>query len=380
MIGLLQCLQTICLLVALLFLALLFVGLSKKRNRKSDWRPRVSVLVSARNEEKYLPQLLTDLEAQDYPRDHCEFVLINDASTDGTGALMDQWAAQDQRFKSVHLAETANRTMGPKKRALSAGFQASSGEIILTTDADCRLQPGWITAMVACFDDETSAVCGQVKTEKPPGFWARLSAFEGVVNNILNAAVIGIGGALSCIGSNFAYRRTAFLEAGGFDSGRRSMSGDDDLLLQKIKARGGKIRFCDGREASVTARATSSARAHWLRKRRHLSAGKRYAPHWIIIAGVVYLGCLASVLLAVIKLFGAPLDYNFLLKWGIFSLALLLVFYRGVRRLNESGWLHWAVPAAAIFPVIFTLIQPLTLLPSPAWKGRNNRPIMKSDQ
>ena len=373
MIGLLQYLQTICLSVSLLFLALLFVGLSKRRCRHSDRKPKVSVLVAARNDEKDLPQLLADLEVQDYPRDRCEFVLIDDASNDGTGALMDEWVDRDQRFKSVHLEETTNRSMGPKKRALAAGFKVSNGEIILTTDADCQVQPGWISTLVACFDDETSAVCGYVRALNSRGFWSRLSAFENVANNILNAAVIGIGGALSCLGANFAYRREIFLEVGGFDLDCRSMSGDDDLLLQKIKSRGGKIRFCDDPAGSVNAKATSSAKAHVFRKRRHLSAGKRYALHWIILAALIYLGCFTSVLLAIIKIFGASLDYNFIIKWGIFSLSLLLVFYRGVRRLNESGWLHWAVPTAVLFPVTFTLIQPLTLFPSPAWKGRSSR-------
>ena len=162
-VGVLQMVQVICLVAACLFLAALWIGLSRRPNRSSERRPTVSVLVAARDEEKDLPRLLSSLAAQDYPPELCEFVIIDDGSTDRTGEMIAKWAAKDERFKSVRLEEPDQRRMGPKKRALTAGLASSRGEIILTTDADCTAPPGWISEMAQCFDPGTSAVCAAVR-------------------------------------------------------------------------------------------------------------------------------------------------------------------------------------------------------------------------
>ena len=186
----------------------------------------------------------------------------------------------------------------------------------------------------------------------------------------MNAAVIGIGGALSCFGANFAYRRSVFQNAGGYDQSSRSLSGDDDLLLQKLRSAGARIRFCDRPETTVFTRGPENAGSYWQRKRRHLSAGKRYATHWILLAAIIYLGCLLTVVLSVLKLSGLFPGYFFLLAWGIFSLGLLLIFLRGAKRLAQKGWTLWAVVAALLFPISFIITHIFSLLPAPAWKGR----------
>jgi len=362
--------QAVGLGMALIFVALLFWGLRRRPGPASDGKPRITVLVAARNEEESLPRCLESLAAQDYPRDFCEFVIIDDASADATPQIAQEYAKRDARFRLLRLEETARRAQGPKKRALAAGLHISRGQIILVTDADCAAPSRWISVMTACFGDDVEAVCGMVRYQDTESWWGRLASFEGLVNQILNAAVIGLGGALSCSGANFAYRRETFLDTGGFDTGAKSFSGDDDLLLQRMKARGKKIRFCFSAQACVETEGPEGIRAYWMRKRRHLSAGRRYALHWILLAGLIYLGCLASVLLAVFKVQGLEVQDSFIWIWAAFSLLLIFLFWRGAWRLESRGWMGWAVPAAILFPLNFVLLQPLTLLSAPSWKGR----------
>ena len=367
----LEIIQAIGLGVGLVFVLLLFWGLHTRRRALSTAQPSVSVLVAARNEEDGLPRLLESLSGQDYPSDLCEFVIVDDASTDRTSEIIADWSRRDPRFKLMRLAEPERRTIGPKKRALSAGLEISRGEIILVTDADCTAPPSWIHEMVRRFDGATDAVCGLIRFHPHPSFWSRLAAFEGAVNAILNAAVIGLGGALSCAGANFAYRREAFKRAGGFDADRKSFSGDDDLLLQRMKARGLKIRFCGSPEAMIKTAAPQDGKSYLRRKRRHLSAGSRYAWHWRILAVLAYLGCLSSVILGISAMLGYIGTMGFLWLWLVFSAALLAFFLWGSFRLRLTRFRLWAISGAISFPVIFAILQPLTLLPAPAWKGRS---------
>ncbi len=150
----LEAAQTICIFITLLFLARIWRGLTVAYSRKCGERPRVSVLVAARNEGNELPACLRSLAAQNYPAELSEFIIIDDASSDATGRIIDDWASGDSRFKVIHLSDTDKWTMGPKKRALSEGFNQSGGEIILTTDADCTMPPQWISGMIALFDDD----------------------------------------------------------------------------------------------------------------------------------------------------------------------------------------------------------------------------------
>jgi cellulose synthase/poly-beta-1,6-N-acetylglucosamine synthase-like glycosyltransferase len=330
----------------------------------------VSVLVAARNEEVNLPACLASLAAQDYPVDRCEFLIIDDGSTDRTGEIIREWAAREARFRLLRLEDTPVRMMGPKKRALAAGLCECRGEIVMITDADCTVQPGWVSLMTAHFTPEVSAVCGPAIYTTGSGFYPRLAGFEGLVNNVINSAVIGLGGAFSCSGSNFAYRLKAFINVGGFDAGEKSISGDDDLLLQRFRRAGLKIRFCFKPEGRILTAPPPESKAYWSRKRRHLSAGRRYALHWIILAAVVYLGFLSNVILGVLTLAGLHSSAGFLVGWAAFSLAVVMVFHYGLKLFQESGWYHWSIPAAILVPLWFVLLHPLTLLTSPTWKGR----------
>ncbi len=363
-------LQFICLGTACLFSGFLYIGLGRREKCGSGEFVPVSVLVAARNEEDVILRLLESLKAQDYPHDLSQFVIIDDGSADRTASIVTEFCESDGRFKLIQLEDSPERSMGPKKRALTEGLKTAKGDIIITTDADCVVKAGWISGIVSCYDGDTAVVCGVVKYEKQKGFWARLAAFEGIIGAILNCAVINMGGALSSSGGNFSYRRSAFDDAGGFDTGGSSLSGDDDLLLQRIHRSGGKLRFNLSRETTVLTAGPTDSASYWKRKRRHLSAGKRYSAKWIALAAIIYLGCLLTVFQGGMYLAFSAADHRFLFGWGLFSLLLFVAFFRGTRRLGENGYLLFGVIGAIIFPVVFILIHILTLFPSPAWKGR----------
>src|SRR5687768_1684080 len=96
---------------------------------------RCSIIIPVRNESKTICSLLDDLLHQSYK--NFEVIVVNDHSIDQTGELISQYMATDSRLKLYHSTNEG------KKAALSQGIMESTGEIILTTDGDCRIGKRW---------------------------------------------------------------------------------------------------------------------------------------------------------------------------------------------------------------------------------------------
>ncbi len=105
---------------------------------------RVSLIVTVRNEATAIEALLASIAAQTRPPD--EVVVCDGGSTDGTLAVLQAW----RRRLPLRVVEApgANISQG-RNRAI----EAASGPIIASTDAGVRLEPAWLAALVAPFDD-----------------------------------------------------------------------------------------------------------------------------------------------------------------------------------------------------------------------------------
>jgi GT2 family glycosyltransferase len=96
--------------------------------------PAVSIIVPARNEQRKIAEAMKTLMDCDYPS--LEVIAVNDRSTDGTGPLLDEIAAQNPgRLKVIHVRELPDGWLG-KTHAMFLGAKASRGEWVLFTDAD----------------------------------------------------------------------------------------------------------------------------------------------------------------------------------------------------------------------------------------------------
>lgn len=103
----------------------------------SSW-PLLSVVIPACNEVETLEPALATLRAQSYPA--LEILLVDDRSTDGTGALVDRLAAEDPRIRALHISELPAGWLG-KVHALHVASREARGEWLLFTDADVHFTP-----------------------------------------------------------------------------------------------------------------------------------------------------------------------------------------------------------------------------------------------
>jgi glycosyltransferase involved in cell wall biosynthesis len=127
---------------------------------------RYSVIVPAHNEFESVDELKVELLAALAPLgDDFEIIFVDDGSYDGTGAKMDAHAASDSRVKVIHFL----RNFG-KADAYTAGFQAATGDIVLTLDADLQDDPAEIPKLLRKLEDGHDLVIGwkQHRLENEP--------------------------------------------------------------------------------------------------------------------------------------------------------------------------------------------------------------------
>lgn len=211
---------------------------------RPDPAPLVSVVLAARDEEARIGACLNLLASQDYPADRYEIIVVDDGSEDRTAELAAAAAATSEApMQVVRMVDGQG-----KKAALARGVSQARGSIVLTTDADCRVPPTWISAMVAAFDtDDVGMVVGFSQIGTPGSADSWLKGWEAEDFLLLMAAAMGSAGAghpMAASGQNLGFRAAAFAEVGGYASIRHRASGDDALLLQLIRRTGRwRIRF-----------------------------------------------------------------------------------------------------------------------------------------
>ena len=197
---------------------------------------KVSILIPARNEEANIGPLLKDIMAQYYPPELMEVIVIDDHSTDRTADIASS-------FKGVTCISLSDFTEGKflnayKKKAIEIAIQQSNGELIITTDADCRMCQYWVRSIVRYYETYRHQLIAS-----PVLFTTDNSWFQ-TFQSIDFTAMQGITGALSathsgtmCNGANLAYTRKAFNAVNGFNGIDDIASGDDMLLMHKIEQR-----------------------------------------------------------------------------------------------------------------------------------------------
>ena len=104
----------------------------------------ISVIIPVYNTEAYLPELMESLQAQTV-RD-LEILFVNDGSTDGSGALLDRFAAMDDRVKVIH------KKNGGVSSARNMGLDAATGEYITFADSDDTLEPDLYETLLGLMD------------------------------------------------------------------------------------------------------------------------------------------------------------------------------------------------------------------------------------
>ena len=334
-------------------------------------RPRVTVVVPARDEAAHIATCLRALLDQDYPRDLLEIILVNDHSTDATREIAWVWALKDARLRVLDLPGTV--AQAHKKAALSLGIEAAQGEIILQTDADCEMGVHWVSRMVAHFGPNTALVAGPVRLQAQSHWLEELQALESMGLVAIGAGSLAAGRPNMCNGANLAYRRSAFLAVDGFAGTEGVASGDDELLLQKMRRLPGcDLAFAKCRDAIVYTHALPDWPALRAQRLRWVSKARAYLDRRVnVVQALSYLAFWAFPVLLGLALWDGT-------YWLLLLEVILLKVAADLLLMYQAAKFFHTFPLLKRLPLLELLYTPYVLWVGLAgnlvrrytWKGR----------
>ena len=245
----------------------------------------VSVLIAARNEEDNIGRTIEAILDQNFPKDQLELIIVDDHSTDHTADIVRSYAEQGVKLLQLNVGNTINSY---KKYAIAKAIEMASGEIIVTTDADCRMGRNWLRTVVQYFDKHDSyMVSSPVVYSEEKNKFERLQTLEFLYLIGLGAAGIGNQSPTTCNGANLAYLKSIFLEVGGFKGIDNLASGDDELLLHKVAEKyAHKIGFCKAYDAVVFTDAKPDLKSFISQRKRWASKSTKYKDKRVVVLGV----------------------------------------------------------------------------------------------
>lgn len=312
---------------------------------------RISIIIPARNEEQNIAHCIRSILANEYPRDLYEIIVVDDHSTDRTAAVVKSFDGVRYIDLSAHIDTATNAY---KKKAIATGIQHSNGELIITTDADCVVQPQWLRHIAAIYQQEQSAmIIGPVDFSNNTSAVETFQSLDFMSMQGITAAAHQMGLGNMCNGANLAFTRAAYDAVGGYAGVDHLASGDDYLLLMKVQhAFPGRVSYLLAPQAIVKTAPQPDWNSFMQQRIRWASKSGKYDDKKITgILAFVYLFNLLFLALAITAFF-----YPW--YW-----AVLL----GMLVLKTEVELFYLYPVARFYKkekqlLVFPLFQPLHIL------------------
>ncbi len=190
-----------------------------------------------------------------YPANLFEIIVADDFSTDATQGIVQRLQAKYSNVHIISLKNIITETINSyKKRAIELAIAQSKYEWIITTDADCIVPQNWLALFDAYIQkNERVFVAAPVMFTCNDSFLNVFQCLDFLSLQGITAASVYAGAHSMCNGANLAYKKSAFYEADGFKNADHIASGDDMLLMHKIKLKyPGNIGYLFSNKAIVT--------------------------------------------------------------------------------------------------------------------------------
>jgi len=193
---------------------------------------RLSIVVPAYNEQDYLRACLEQIMAEVRrcaDPDQVEVLVVDNASVDATAEVA----------RSIPGVRLVHEPIKGLTRARQTGMEAATGELIGYVDADTRMPPGWIARVLRTFERYPGVVC----ISGPYIYYDAARWQRAMVRLywVLLASPAYWMTRYMVVGGNFAARRSALEQIGGFDTAI-AFYGEDTNIARRLHA-AGKVKF-----------------------------------------------------------------------------------------------------------------------------------------
>jgi len=369
----------------ILFYWITWISISDFRLPVSGLQPstKITVIIPARNEEINIAACLDSLCKQSYPINLFEVMVVDDHSTDDTAAIIKSYAGKNVNLISLKdfVSDELNSY---KKKAIEIAIAQSTGELIITTDADCIVPQNWIQTIAAFYEQyQPQFIAAPVLINGNKRFIEIFQSLDFITLQGITGASVYKKIHSMCNGANLAYTKKAFETVNGFAGIDNIASGDDMLLMHKIYRQWpDKVMFLKTKEAIVQTAPVHSIKEFFNQRIRWASKADKYDDKRIFaVLLLVYLVNVLLVLLPFAGLFHPEKLFIIHYSLSITELWLLLlvvktivelIFLYPVATFFGKQKLLWLFPLMQPFHIIYTVIAGwLGKFGSYKWKGRN---------
>jgi cellulose synthase/poly-beta-1,6-N-acetylglucosamine synthase-like glycosyltransferase len=198
--------------------------------------PKVSIVISAYNEEKAIKETILSLKNIEYPKEKLEIIIINDGSKDRTASRI-EYLKKEIGFVFINNAKNKG-----KAACLNQGIKKAKGEFVVCMDADTRAKYDVIKKSLEHFDsDDVAAVTVGIDV-KPKNLLQRITQIEYLIGLSLSLAILSRLDTVHVTPGPFTiFRRSILNKIGGFDAGNMT---EDMEIAYRLQKSGYKIKCC----------------------------------------------------------------------------------------------------------------------------------------
>lgn len=327
---------------------------------------KVTVIIPARNEERNIGNCIECILNQSYPPHLLQIIIIDDASTDATASIVNEYASADHRV-NLYSLQAGEIDKSHKKRAVEKGIQLAKGELIVCTDADCIHPVKWIETMAKSFENDHNIFIAA------PVMYYTDNTVCSIFQTLDFLSLQGITGAsvskrfhTMCNGANIAYSRNAFFEVNGFEGIDALPTGDDMLLMHKIyKKHPSKVVWLKSKDALVLTDAAPNWKAFFNQRIRWASKAAFFDDKRIFyVLLLVYLVNVSLLLTGIASIFSMYAFKSFVVMLACKTIIELWFMIPVARFFNKQNRL-WYFPLMQPLHIVYTVIA--------GWLGRFGR-------
>jgi len=327
-----------------------------------DQYPPLTILVPAHNEEVVIERTVKTLLALRYPNDKLTLMVINDASTDGTAAILDRLHRENSRVMVYHRHKP-DGGLG-KAAALNAAALRVKDDYIAVYDADNCPEPEALLLLMARFiaNPSLAAAVGKFRCgNKRQNFLTRCVNIEGLCfQGIVQAGRHMMLKIAFLTGTNYVIKKKALLEVGGWDE---EALAEDSELSTRLYMEKHRVDYVP---CSQTWEQEPETLKVWMTQRTRWARGNNYA----IMKIIRNFRASKDSWRTFENLFMLAMSYCFLSAMVVSQATLILALF-GFGHLNhDSGWIFcfWQFSAFFYFAQIWYILaleneaQPINLL------------------
>jgi cellulose synthase/poly-beta-1,6-N-acetylglucosamine synthase-like glycosyltransferase len=345
------------------------------RNVSLQPQTRFSIVIPARNEANNIEKCMLSVLQNNYPPILFEIIVVDDFSTDDTADIVLKLQREFSNLKLIQLKDHIDSKQNSyKKKSLETAISFAANEWIVTTDADCIVKPSWLQTFDAYIQQSNPVfVAAPVKFINTGSFLSVFQCLDFISLQGITAASVSAGMLSMCNGANLAYKKDAFYAVEGFKGVDTIASGDDMLLMHKIKKQfPDKATYLFSKEVMVSTPPMPDWKSFINQRIRWASKATSYEEKNIfLVLLLVYFVNLLLLLLPFISFFYAPIFF----LWLILLLSKIFfetIFMRQAAAFFGGKKLMWWFPVMQPFHIVYTVISGwLGKFGTYEWKGRN---------